>query len=234
MYTGQCPGRQNTNGRHRSKFFSLMELMASASREASSLKEVWAKLIAERESWADERNELMEQVTEFSTQLETVQADRHRHTDESVEGKKKVEKLLLDMSIAVAGITAEKKKVADRDHELGTIRRQLVESQEIVTRHHTGMLLHVQMCRTPLLIHQTDLERTRAEHETLTLALATAESERHTARDEADRLQRELSKVVRERTEISSRITGMANVYLDFFDSRSNMLTSCKRHHHEI
>lgn len=34
-----------------SKFFALMELMVSASREASSPKEVWAKLIAERESW---------------------------------------------------------------------------------------------------------------------------------------------------------------------------------------
>lgn len=127
---------------NRSKFFALMELMASASREASSLKEVWSKLIAERESWADERSELMEQVTEFSSELERRETERHRHTDEAGESKKRVEKLLFDMSVALAGITAEKKKVADRDHELGSVRRQLIESQETVTRHHSGMFLY--------------------------------------------------------------------------------------------
>lgn len=88
-----------------------------------------------------------------------------------------MEKLVLDTSSAIAELSAEKKRVADRDHELGTVRRELIESREISSHHHT------------------DLERMRAEHETLNLALASAESEKLSARDEADRLQRELHKV---------------------------------------
>jgi len=115
-----------------------MELMASASREASSLKEVWTKLIAERESWAEERQELMDSVTEITSELERRDTERHHHNDEHIDSKKKIEKLLLDMSVAIAGISAEKKKVADRDHELGHVRRELVDSQETVIRHHSG------------------------------------------------------------------------------------------------
>ena len=74
------------------KFFALMDLMSTASREASSLKESWARIISERESLVREREELMMQVEEVSETLERTQSEHHHHGHELGERKRQVEK----------------------------------------------------------------------------------------------------------------------------------------------
>lgn len=67
-----------------SKFAALMELMTSASREATSFKEYWMTLMADRESFDREREELLLQIDEYSEKLET-RDDQHdnRHRGKS-------------------------------------------------------------------------------------------------------------------------------------------------------
>jgi hypothetical protein len=68
-----------------SKLFALMELMASASREASLFKEYWARIAAERESFGREREEMLEELTEVSQELERKSTEHHRHGNEAAE-----------------------------------------------------------------------------------------------------------------------------------------------------
>lgn len=95
----------------------------------------------------------------------------------------------VSVSTALASVSFERKKVVERDHELSKIRREIEEVRETVTR------------------HRTDYDRVRGELEALQLSFQTVESERDGARDDSDRHYRELQKVIRERTEISSRLT---------------------------
>lgn len=177
------------------KFFALMDLMSSASREASSLKDIWAKLLAERESWVIEREEMMEQMTEVSQELERTRVELGKHLPDSEDRKKHTEKLKLDLSLSVAAVLAEKKKVVDRDHQLTVVRREFQETKDIITRSHA------------------ELERVRTEYDATVILLRTAEGDRDNARDDADRVRREVSKVTRERTEISSRLTDFTAKY---------------------
>lgn len=175
------------------KFFALMDLMANASREASSLKEFWAQILSERESFAKEREELLEQVTEVTQELELRESERHRHVHEGSERKRQVEKLLLELSTALGNVSIEKKKLAERDAELDRVRRELVEYRDTSTR------------------TRTDYEKLRSEFDVIELALKTAEGDRDSARDEADRHYRELQRIIRERTEISGKLSDMTN-----------------------
>ncbi|KAK5947455.1 hypothetical protein PMZ80_001605 [Knufia obscura] len=177
------------------KFFALMELMSNASREASSLKEVWSRIISERESFAREREELLEQITEVSEELEVQSTQQNKHGHEAAERKRQVEKLLIELSTAIASVSAEKKKVVDRDNELERTRNELHEIRETSTRSHT------------------DHQRIRSELDAIQMMLKTAEADRDTAREEADRHQNELHRINRERTEVSSRLTDMTSKY---------------------
>lgn len=177
------------------KFFALMDLMSNASREASSLKEVWSRIISERESFAREREELLEQITEVSEELEVQSNQQNRHGQEATETKRQVEKLLIELSTAIAGVSAEKKKVVDRDNELERTRNELHGVREISTRHHT------------------DHQRIRSELDAVQMMLRTAEADRDTAREDADRNQNELHRINRERTEISSKLGDMTSKY---------------------
>lgn len=175
------------------KFFSLMELMANASREAGSLKEFWSRILAERESFAQEREELLEQVTEISQELEQRNTERHRHTNDAAERRRYVEKLLAELSIAISSVSTQKKLVADRDLELEKVRRELVEITETHTR------------------GRTDIDKIRRELELIQLTLKTAEGDRDDARGEADQHQKELQRLHRERTEITSKLTDITS-----------------------
>jgi chromosome segregation ATPase len=171
------------------KFFALMDLMSTASREASSLKESWARMISEREALAREREELMIQVEETSETLERAQSDHHHHGYELDERKKQVEKLLLELSAAFTTVSEHKKRVADRDRELESTRAQIHELQATVSR--SG----------------TDHDRIRAELESLALRLKVAEDDRDHARHDSDRHHGELRALLREHTDLKSKHT---------------------------
>jgi hypothetical protein len=98
-----------------SKFFALMNLMSTASREAASLKETWALIVSDRETLARENQELLGRVEEVTEIIERKEKEHHSHGSELVDKKRQVETLLLELSTALTGVTDEKKKVADRD-----------------------------------------------------------------------------------------------------------------------
>lgn len=178
-----------------SKFFALLELMTSASREASSLKEIWAKIASERESFSRERSEMLEELTEVSQELAQKSTEQHRHGHEASARKQQVEKLLVELSAAVAAVTAEKKKATERGLELDRHRHELLEAREIITR------------------TNGDYKKVRSELDLLEVTFRTAQADRDSARDEAEFSQRELGKVTRDRTEISSRLTDTTAKY---------------------
>lgn len=64
------------------KFFALMDLMATASREASSLKEAWARIIADRDALIRERDELVVRVEEVTETLERKESEYGHHGHE--------------------------------------------------------------------------------------------------------------------------------------------------------
>ena len=103
--------------------------MSTASREASSLKESWARIVSERESLFKEKEELLSRVEEVTETLERTQSEHHHHGHEHGERKKQVEKLLLELSVAVTTIQEHKKKIADRDHEIDRVRTEIRELQ---------------------------------------------------------------------------------------------------------
>ena len=190
------------------KFLALMDLMANASREASSLRESWSRIVSEREAFNAEREELLEQITEVSEELEQTSTQRHQHGDELGQKKKQVETLLSELSIAVASVTTEKKRLAERDLELQRTHDELHLVQESSSR------------------TKIDYERVRSELETLALTLATAQADRDGAKEEAARHKKEIHKIVREKLEISGRLTEVTTSYEA---SRKEMLTLADR-----
>ncbi|KAH7095502.1 hypothetical protein FB567DRAFT_512721 [Paraphoma chrysanthemicola] len=169
------------------KFFALMDLMSTASREASSLKESWARIISERESLTREREELLLRVDEVTETLERTQSEHHHHGHELGERKRQVEKLLLELSAALTAVSEQKKKVADRDRDLDRVRSELTEFRSTVTR------------------ASSDHDRTRAELEALTLRLKSAEDDRDHARHDSERHHSELRALLREHTDLKSK-----------------------------
>lgn len=178
-----------------SKFLSLMDLMANASREATSLRESWARIVSEREAFNAEREELLEQMTEVTEELEQNTSQSSQHSEELVQKKKQVETLLADLSIAVANVTLHQKRLVERDTELSRLNDELRLVQESSSR------------------SKIEYERVRSEIETMALTLSTAQADRDGAKDEAARHKKELHKIVREKLEISGRLTEITNNY---------------------
>lgn len=166
------------------KFFALMEFMSSASREASSLKEYWSKLMAERESFAQEREELMARVEEVTETLEQKESMHSQHGHEAHERKKEVERLLIELSAALSAVSDQKKKVSERDQELDRIRHEVHDLRISISR---------------------DEGDRKSEYDSVQLRLRTAESERDHARSDLERHRNDFRNLTREHTELKSK-----------------------------
>ncbi|KAF9693064.1 hypothetical protein EKO04_008685 [Ascochyta lentis] len=169
------------------KFFALMDLMSTASREASSLKESWARIVSERESLSREKEELLSRVDEVTETLERTQSEHHHHGHEHGERKKQVEKLLLELSVAVTTIQEHKQKITDRDHELERTRTELRE------------------LRTTSTSSYKEHERLKSELEAIYIKFKAVEEDRDNAKDESHRHHGELRNLLREHTDLKSR-----------------------------
>jgi chromosome segregation ATPase len=169
------------------KFFALMDLMSTASREASSLKESWARIVSERESLFKEKEELLSRVEEVTETLERTQSEHHHHGHEHGERKKQVEKLLLELSVAVTTIQEHKKKIADRDHEIERVRTEIREIQSTSSTSYN------------------EQERLKAELQGIYIKLKAVEDDRDHAKDEAHKHHGELRNLLREHTDMMSR-----------------------------
>ncbi|KAL6705336.1 hypothetical protein ACN47E_007146 [Coniothyrium glycines] len=113
------------------EFLSLMELMSGISRRSSSLKEVWMKIISERDSYCTELDRLYERCEEYSETIETHRREQHSHNHEHEERKTEITKLKLELSAAISVSTGYKKKLADRETELGKCRSEIAELKDV-------------------------------------------------------------------------------------------------------
>lgn len=114
-----------------SEFLALMELMSGISRRSSSLKEVWMKIISERELFALEMDRMYEQFEEYTETIERHERERHCHNNESEERKKEVTKLRLELTAAVSASVGYKKKLHDVEGELGKARNEISELKDV-------------------------------------------------------------------------------------------------------
>ncbi|KZM21566.1 hypothetical protein ST47_g7324 [Ascochyta rabiei] len=169
------------------KFFALMDLMSTASREASSLKESWARIVSERESLFKEKEELLSRVDEVTETLERTQSEHHHRGHDHGERKKQIEKLLLELSVAVTTIQEHKKKISDRDHELERTRTEIRE------------------LRTTSTSSYNEHERLKSELEAVYIKFKAVEEDRDQARDDSHRHHGELRNLLREHTDLKSR-----------------------------
>jgi chromosome segregation ATPase len=170
------------------KFFAFLDMVANASKEAISLKELWSQMAAERRNFAAEREELREQIEEVTYELEVKQQDHHKHDGEVVEHKEKVRAISIELTTAINRLAAEKNKLSERDQHIDRLRNELIGQQELQST------------------FRTQIDRLKAEyqsHETLFKAM---QDDRDGAREDADRYQRNLQRVTQERTEISTRL----------------------------
>lgn len=101
-----------------SKFTTLIELMTSASREASSFKEYWLALMADRESFDREREELMLQIDELTVQTTERDDEQDVRNRELGDARGEVEKLLAIINVSKDSNTEHEKRLAERDSEL--------------------------------------------------------------------------------------------------------------------
>jgi chromosome segregation ATPase len=95
-----------------------MELMSGITLRSTSLKEVWRKLISERESHASEIEHMYERIEEFTETIERHEKEKHSHSHDHEERKKELVRLQFDLKIAIEATSGYKKKLADRDCEL--------------------------------------------------------------------------------------------------------------------
>jgi chromosome segregation ATPase len=186
------------------KFFALMDLMSTASREASSLKESWARIVSEREILLRERDELQLRVDEVTETLERRESEFHHHGHESTERKKYVEKLLLELSVAAAAMKEHQRKVTHKDHELERTRIELRELRHSMT--HT----------------QNEHDALKAEIDTILLKLRASEEDRDHAREDSQKHHNELRNLLREHTDLKSKFTDTTT---KFESSRKEILT---------
>lgn len=182
------------------KFFALMDLVSSASREASSLKEIWSGLISERESLTREREELLETITEVTETLERRESEQQNHHHEHDERKKQIDKLLLELSVALNTISEYEKKGTSRDHELLHARNELQNLRDTISR---SSITH---------------DKLRSDFEAIELKIRIAEEERDHAKNDSDKYQNETRSLIREHTEFKSK----------FIETTSKLETSRK------
>lgn len=113
-----------------SEFFALMELMSGITLRSSSLKEVWRKIISERESHCLEMESMYERFEEFTEIIERHEKEKHSHHHDHEERKKELIKFQLDLKIAIEASASYKKQLADRDCELERAHGEIAEFKD--------------------------------------------------------------------------------------------------------
>ncbi|KAI5197125.1 hypothetical protein E4T39_07455 [Aureobasidium subglaciale] len=176
------------SGQAESKFFAFLEMVANASKEAISLKELWSQMAAERRNFAAEREELREQIEEVTYELETKQQDNHRYDGEVAESKEKARAISIELTTAINRLAAEKNKLTERDSHIERLRNELIGQQELQST------------------FRSQIDRLKAEYQSQDTLFKAMQDDRDGAREDADRYQRGLQRVTQERTEITSRL----------------------------
>lgn len=112
---------------------------------------------------------MSEQYEEFTEIIERKEREHHHHGHEHEETKKEVTRLRVEITAAAASAAEYKRKLCDRDNELGGVRREVHELRETLSR------------------VREEREETRALLEETRLSLTACEEERECARRDAGR-----------------------------------------------
>ncbi|CZT08835.1 uncharacterized protein RAG0_13794 [Rhynchosporium agropyri] len=171
------------------KFFALMDLVSSASREASSLKDIWSGLVSERESLTREREELLETINDVTESLERTESEYHHHGHEHEQRKKQVEKLLIELSLAMNTISENEKRNTSRDHDLLQTRNELHNLRSTLS--------------STTIAH----DKFRSDYEASELKIRALEDERDHAKTNAEKYQEDWRALTREHTDVKSKLT---------------------------
>nr|POE62293.1 hypothetical protein CFP56_70680 [Quercus suber] len=118
------------------RFATLMELMDSAYKEATNVKEYWSQLMSERESDDREKEQLLMQIEEISQTLEQKDTQHGHHRREAANRKKELDKLLIEFTSTLAVVTEQKKTITDREIELERSHLELSDMRAAVSRSH--------------------------------------------------------------------------------------------------
>lgn len=113
-----------------SEFLALMELMSSMSRRSISLKEVWTKILLERESCSSEMDRLYEKFEEYEEIISCHEKEKHGHTHELEEQKRELVKLRLDLKASISAKLELNAKLTERDVELSKAHHEISEFKD--------------------------------------------------------------------------------------------------------
>jgi len=177
-----------------SEFLALMELMSSMTRRSSSLKEIWMKLISERETHYNEMDRMYERIEEYTEIIEKHERESQGQVQEQEERRKELVKLRLELSIITASSAEWKSKFHEKDGELGKAYSRISELEDLYK------YSEEKYEESKSTLEQTELQLTaaldRCEH-------AEADARKHEI--EIDSWKSKYSKLQTSSTEISSK-----------------------------
>ncbi|KAL0934358.1 uncharacterized protein CTRU02_211157 [Colletotrichum truncatum] len=146
------------------EFFALTELMASMSRRSGSLREVWNKIIAERESCYAEMDRMHERIEEFSEIIEIKEKEHSHNHHEHEERQQEILKIRLQLKAASNSTAEFKTKLAERDAECRNLLHEIAQTKDSLThvrKEHEEMKKTTEHQRQTLMATETarvDLE----------------------------------------------------------------------------
>ncbi|KAK1658679.1 hypothetical protein BDP55DRAFT_564753 [Colletotrichum godetiae] len=115
------------------EFMALTELMASMSRRSMSLREVWSKIITERESVYSEMHRMTERYEELTEVMERKDREHSHHNHEREGHKQELVKVRLELTAATNNASKFKLELASRDNECKTLRHEIAEAKDTYT-----------------------------------------------------------------------------------------------------
>lgn len=115
------------------EFAALTELMSSMSRRSMSLREVWSKIITERESVYSEMHRMTERYEELTEVMERKEREHSHHNHEREGHKQELVKVRLELTAAINSASKFKLELSARDNECKTLRHEIAEAKDTYT-----------------------------------------------------------------------------------------------------
>jgi chromosome segregation ATPase len=216
-----------------------MELMTSITFRSTSLKEVWRKLISERESHCSEMDSMYERIEEFTEIIERHEKEKNTHNHHHEEQKKELVKLRLDLSVALEASVGYKKKLADRDcdlekacseiSELKDNFKYLKEEHEETKTTLEETQLKLVACQERCLHAEEDAERHHGEIRSWKHKYAELETSRTELTTKFESTHKEMLSF----KHISSTLKKEKHDWLHEKDELEEQMRKCKHHEHE-
>ena len=174
-------------GQARTEFFALLELLTSLSLKGTSLKEVWEKIMIERESLFAEMERMHKQCNEFTETIERKESDNTRQRQEHEDRIKEITRLRLELDTANNSSSVLEMKLSKQETEINHSRIEITELRDNCTR------------------TKTEHEETKRDLGEAQLKLATTQASCDRFKGEATKHQSDLRSLDQQYTELKTR-----------------------------